>query len=387
VNEQANVGVGRIRSWLVFGVVFRVLGRPVLLAAVALATAVGMPCAVLFASNGLRAVDVVALVHRSWAARVLLWSGWLALSVPALRIVFDAPGARSLRSFRLPRVPLRSALVLLALSVESPWGILFARGGGLGPAWAVLALGICAAGFAHAAAAQRRFALAFAVTLAVLAAFPPSWVLGVAGTLVMPYALGRAWALVPEQRSFRLRAIRPTYAFLALYLAHALRLARSARGRLMVALTAGTTGALGLVFSLQNDPTARPVARALSALCLPLTLAAAVCVSPVTESEACLRVHLRALRTPRAFVVGAFVCAVATPSSVLAATTGMAAGGPAHVQRGLLVLALLGWGSALSAAVALWGRVLEARARRSAGMFAAGVTLIAALGFVGANLW
>jgi hypothetical protein len=49
--------------------------------------------------------------------------------------------------------------------------------------------------------------------------------------------------------------------------------------------------------------------------------------------------------------------------------------------------ALVAWALLLSVAVALWGRWLEARARRTAGTFAAGVTLIAALALVSASSW
>ncbi len=387
MSEQSRSAWDRVRTITVFRAVLAVLGRPAQLSALALAVALGIPCAILFTSNGLRAVDVVALVQRSFAARGSLWLGWLVLSMPALRVLFEAPGTRSLRSLRLPRAPLLAALSLLALSIELPWGVLFLRGGGIVQAWAVLALSICAAGFAHAGLCKPRWLGALAATLAVLALFPPSLALALGASLVAPLALARAWALVPEQPGLRFRAIVPTHPFIALYLAHVLRLLRVARSRLMVALAAGLSGAIGLVFSLQNDPTTRPIARALAALCLPLTLAAAVCVAPIAESEARLRMQLRSLRVPRSLVLGAFLCAIATPSSALAATTSVAASGAAHTSLAWLTLALLGWAWALSAAVALWGRLLEARSRRSAGVFAAGVTLIAALGLVGASAW
>lgn len=387
MTEQRGVVWGRARAITVIRAVFAVLGRPTQRSALAVAVALGIPCAVLFTSNGLRAVDVVAMMQRSIVARGLLWAGWLALSVPALRSLFDAPGTRSLRALRLPRVPLFVALSLLALNVELPWGILFARGGGVVQAWAVLALAICAGGFAQAAWCRPRWGAAFALTCAVVVLVPPGLVVAVFASGVAPFALARAWAHVPEQPGLRFRALRPTSAFTALYLSHVLCLLRAARSRLMVALAAGASGAIGLVFSLQNDPTVRPFPRALSVLCLPLTLAAAVCVAPLLEAEARLRVPLRSLRVSRAFVLAAFLTAVATPSSALAATTAAAASSAGHVSLALLVLALMAWAWALSTAVALWGRLLEARARRSAGIFVAGVTLIAALGLIGANAW
>jgi hypothetical protein len=176
-------------------------------------------------------------------------------------------------------------------------------------------------------------------------------------------------------------------ALFALYLTHLLRLARSARSRLFVAIASGTAGGVGLCYSLSNDPTERPVPRALSALALPLTVAAAACVAPVIESEARLRVLLRSLRVPQTLIVLAFLGAIATPSSALAASAGVAASVTSAVVPAEMAPALVAWALLLSVAVALWGRWLEARARRTAGTFAAGVTLIAALALVSASSW
>jgi hypothetical protein len=371
----------------VLGAIFVVLGRPALRSAIALGVALGIPAAILFASNGLRAVDIVRLMRHSRIARSLLWTGWLALSVPALRVLFDAPGTRTLRALRPSRRALSAGLFVLASAIELPWTILFASGGGAVSAWAALTLAV-ALGSACIVAARRRSGFWLAALLSALIASDPSaWLAAVCGTALAPVALFAAWRTALEQPALRVRVLRPTRPLFALYLAHMLRLLRAARTRLLIVLAAGLSGGIGLIFSLGNDPTERPLQRALSALALPLTLAAAACVEPVIESEARLRLLLRSCRVPRAVMVAAFLLAIASPSSALAAGTGVAASAAAQVSPLLLSLTLIAWALALSLAVALWGRLLEARSRRSAGAFAAGVTLIAALALISVLSW
>jgi hypothetical protein len=363
------------------------LGRPLIRNALALCVALGIPAAILFSSNGLRAKDVVTLAHHSLLARGLLWLAWLALSAPALHVLFEAPGSRTLRALRVPRAALVCALFLLASVTQLPWALLFARGGGLVAAWAAVTLALGLSASALVALRRPRWALLLALGAALLAADLPPLVVALVGSVWAPCALHAGWSCALEQPSARWRLMRPTHPLLALYAAHALGLARAARSRLLVALVSGVGGALGLAYSLRNDPTERPVVRALAALALPLTLGAAACVAPLLESEARLRWLLRSLRVPRAFVLSAFLLAVATPSSALAATTGIALSTAAHTSMSALGAALLGWALALSCAVAAWGRFLEWRARRSAGAFAAGVTLIAALALLLALSW
>lgn len=369
------------------GAVLAVLGRPARLSALALSVALGIPAAILFSSNGLRAADIVALAHRSFLARSLLWAAWLTLSAPALSVFLEAPGSKTLRSLGLPRGPLVGSLLLLAGVIELPWAILFASGAGWVAAWAA-ALQAVALGASFSAARRRpRWALYFALGGAWLVVEPPTAVAAVVGSVWAPVALHAAWRVALEQPRLHWRLTRPTYPLLALYLTHLLRLVRSARSRLTLALVLGAGGGAGLVFSLRNDPTDRPLQRALTAMALPLTLAAAACVAPVIESEARVRALLRSLRVSRGIVVSAFLLAIATPSSALAATAGAAASNAAHAHTGVLSAALLAWAATLSSAVGGWARLLEWRARRTAGTFAAGVTLIAALALLGAFSW
>ena len=371
----------------VLGAVFRVLGRPALLNALALSVALGIPAAILFSSNGLRAADIVALLHRSVLARGLLWGAWLTLSAPALSALFDAPGSKMLRALALPRAPLVGSLFLVAGVIELPWATLFARGAGSLAAWAAVTQAVALGASASAAWRRPRWALYVALGGAWLAVDPPTAVAAVCGSVWAAVALHAAWRFALEQPRLRFRLTRPTHPLLALYLTHLLRLVRAARSRSMLAAALGSAGALGLLFSLRNDPTERPLQRALTAMALPLTLAAAVCVAPVIDSEARLCWLLRATRVPRSFVLLAFLLAIATPSSALAASTGVVTSSAAHVSPGVLGAALLAWALTLSGAVAAWGRLLEWRARRTAGAFAAGVTLIATLALVGAFSW
>ncbi|HWZ92459.1 MAG TPA: hypothetical protein VNW92_26520 [Polyangiaceae bacterium] len=380
--ERRAIGVARVLRAVV-----AVLGRPVHLNALALSVALGIPAAILFSSNGLRATDIVALLHRSWRARCLLWAGWLALSAPALSVLFSAPGTNTLRALRLPRAPLLGSLFLLAVLIELPWAVLFARGAGASAAWAALTLAVALAASSSAALRRRRWLVWFVLGGVFVAADPPAALAGLCGSLWALYALHVAFRCAPEEPGLRLRLLRPSHPFLALYLAHLLRLARAARSRLLVALVSGATGGIGLWFSLRNDPTERPLPRALAALALPLTLAAAACVAPVLESEARLRALLRSLRVSRGLVLSAFLLAIATPSSALATTTGAAASTACRASAAGLAAALLAWALTLSCAVAAWGRLLERRGRRTAGTFAAGVTLIATLALFTAYSW
>lgn len=121
--------------------VWRVLARPVLLRAIALGIAVGIPAFVISAGNGLRAVDVLAWLHRSLPVRGAFWAGWLVLSAPAMRLVFVAPGSVCLRALRLPRAPFLFALFTLCAAVQVPWGVLFVRGAGWGASLGAALLG------------------------------------------------------------------------------------------------------------------------------------------------------------------------------------------------------------------------------------------------------
>ena len=71
--------------------VVRALARPVLVRTLAVAIAVGIPAALVFSPSGMRAADLVHLLHDSQLARALLWATWLLFAATPARAVFDAP--------------------------------------------------------------------------------------------------------------------------------------------------------------------------------------------------------------------------------------------------------------------------------------------------------
>jgi len=204
---------------------------------------------------------------------------------------------------------------------------------------------------------------------------------------VLPFALHAAWHSAPEQRAFGWRLTRPTWRVLALYCTHLLRLARSERSRLTTAVVTSAAGSAGLILSFRNDLGERPLQRALTVMALPLVVTAALCVAPLLENERRLRALLRSLRVPRAVGLAAFLFAVATPSSALAAGSGAVVAVACQLSVSALGAALIAWGAGLGFAVATWGRLLEARPRPSTGTFVAGVSLIATLATAGAYAW
>ena len=358
-----------------------------LLQTIALGVALGIPATILSAGNGLRAVDVIALMHRSLTARALLWTGWLILAGPALLRVFVGPGATTLRALRLPRVHLLGSLFMLGTLTQLPWAIFFLRGAGLLGGFAALTWAVALGAAVIAAPRRPPWFAALALGAAFIACDPALVIWACCGSVLAPFALHAAWRSAPERRASSFRWTRPSQRLVALYVNHLLRLARAERSRLTMALVTSATGCAGMILSLRNDPSERPVQRALTVMALPLTVAAALCITPLLENERQLRTLLRSLRVPRSIVLSAFFLGVATPSSALAATSGVVTGAMAHLPMSGLSSALVAWASCLSCVVAIWGRLLERRARRTAGTFVAGATLIAALATVGAYSW
>jgi hypothetical protein len=190
-----------------------------------------------------------------------------------------------------------------------------------------------------------------------------------------------------EQPALRLKLTRPGSALGALYVGHVLRLLRVERSRLSAALSAAAAGSAAMVLSLRNDPSERPVQRALAVMALPLSVATAVCVAPLLENERRLQALLRSLRVRQRAILIAFLLAVVTPSSAFAATSSVVVSASAQLECTSMGIALSSWAVALGCAVALWGRFLERRTQRGPGTFMAGVTLIAVFAIIGASVW
>jgi hypothetical protein len=366
---------------------FAVCGRSLVLRSSALGIALGVPATILSAGNGIRALDVTRLMHHSLAVRAVLWGGWLILAAPALSCVFAGPGTLTVRALRLPRASLLFALFVLAALPQLPWLILFARGAGVVQAWAALTWAVALGASLIAIPRRAAWFVVLALGAAIIAWDPTAAIWACSGTFSVPFALHAAWHSALEQRNFRWRLTRPTWPVLSLYATHLLRLARSERSRLTTAVVTSATGSAGLISSFTNDFDERAVQRALTVMALPLAVAAALCVAPLLENERRMSALLRSARVPRTVALAAFLFAVATPSSALAAGSGVVVAAACQLSVSAFGVALIAWGASLGFAVAIWGRLFHARTRHGTGVFVAGVSLIATVATAGAYAW
>src|SRR5262249_22315791 len=130
------------------------------------------------------------------------------------------------------------------------------------------------------------------------------------------------WRSALDRADRPMVVLRRTHRFPALVAAHLLRFVRAAKMRVTVGAMNALLGGVAAALSLRNEPSARPAHPALAILALPLCICAAVFVRPAFESERALQPMLRSARTPRAFVIAAFIFAIAIPASALGATSG-----------------------------------------------------------------
>jgi len=100
-----------------FGALVEVLARTSGAAALrrALPTYLGLSviAVILFAGNGVRSSDVVALA-----------AAWLLLALPAARALIAAPSAFLIRTWPIPRAHLLGVTIAMLVLVESPWLLL-----------------------------------------------------------------------------------------------------------------------------------------------------------------------------------------------------------------------------------------------------------------------
>lgn len=362
------------------------LTRPVATRALAVMVAVGIPAFVVFSPNGLSARELIRLMHASVWIRGFLWAGWILLATPAVRPLFEAQGTTTLRSLRLPAVPLVVATALLASAVQLPWIVLFARGAGTVAAASALACAVSLQSSIGVAARRKRYtAVVLVLAAVVLRDLPAAWTLMLGG-VTAPWCLLRAWRVAPERPLRAFRWLRPTTPFLALYGTHLLRLTRSARPRLITAAMLTAAGALAVCAGFRNDPGERSLARALTILTTPLAVTAALCVAPLLECEAMLRLMLRSLRVRRRTIVAAFLLALGTPASALAASAGAVTTAANTGLPAAAPVTFSMWAAALALPIGVWGRRHEQLGRPSSSKFVAGVLLVvlAALAMVSA---
>lgn len=339
--------------------VLRTIGRPAILRATASFVAVGLPSTIVFGPQGTRAADLTRALHASLGLRLVLWTGWLVIFAPAAWAVFRAPGTSTLRALQLPARSRLAALVLLLGFGGLPWVLLFGRGEG-----GLAALGaITTAITIEAAAIARRpvgLGLGAVAALAVIAD-PPGWLRAALGVgLVLP-AVEIAWRSAPESRRRRFdprtaplwRAIAAPSALVRL---HWLRLARAESSRLLLALAFSALGGAGLL-TLGSEDVARPIQRALAVTALPFVVVAAILAPPLVAAEIAIRPFLRSLSVRRALVMGAFLVALTTPTTALAATVSVAAsacGSRGGVFGAWITFAVSGWVAILTFVVGIW---------------------------------
>jgi len=388
--SQVAVAMGAIRTRRSLEVargVVRALARPVLVRALAVAIAAGIPAALVFSPSGMRAADLVHLLHASPLARALLWATWLLFAAAPARAVFDAPGSSTLRALCLPRGPRLAALLFLSSLVHAPWMALFARGGGVLEAWGATMLAVAMEAALVVAARRPRTWAVVAVLAGSLVLEAPLLLRAVAGTLLAVGFVERAWAVGAEQRVGALRIVRPSPPVVALTVMYLLRLVRAERSRAAIAVLSAAAGTVGLVVA-HAEPSERPLPRALAILALPLVVVAAVCVAPILECEAVARAALVSLRgSRRPVMVAAFAFAIAVPASALGATASATATACAQAVPLGFAGPIAVWGAALGEVVAAWGRVHEGWRRGSAALFSAGVAAIALVAAMVASAW
>jgi hypothetical protein len=357
-------------------------GRPVLRRASAMAAGIGIAATIVFGGSGLPPADLVHLLHGSLPARAALWTGWTMVAGAVMAPAFDAPGTRTLRAMRLPRTLLLASLLALTGAVQAPWAILFLLGDGPLRAAAVTALAIALPCSLMVAARRPRSAPLSLAAMALVAWDGPASLTLPPAVVLAALVLHVAWLRGQERGGSLWRVTRPLPAVLALALAHLLRLTRVERARLSFAALGAAAGCTLLSFSLRNDPTERPVHRAVLFMALPLTLAAATLAPPALDSEHQLLPWLRSLRVRAVAVVAAFALALATPSSALAAGAGAVAGAAGGVSAAHLGLALACFSLVIASAVAAWARLHDRTRNRNPIVFVLGAVGLAMI-FVG----
>jgi hypothetical protein len=369
-----------IRSgWNVVRAMLVTAGRPVLRRALAFWTAVGVVATIIFAGNGMRARDLTCLFHAGVGARAVLGVAWVSVATPVVACAFDAPGTRTLRTLPVRRGVWVGLLGILALVVQAPCGVLFARADGPLTALVEMLLAVAIEVAVVAVTRKARYALVAiaAIALVILDARPTLALAPAAGLAAA--SIAGAWRVAFDRSGRDMRLTWRMSPVLVLTIAHLLRMVRVARARVALATGSAAVGALALGLSLRNDPPARPLGRVLAVLALPITLCAAVLVDPVRETEYHVRALARVTRTRWTTLLAAFALALTTPSAALAATAATIAGAFAHVPPLPLGGAASAWAAPIACAIAAWAYWHDRRPQRSPVLFVVGIFVVAML--------
>ena len=358
--------------WAIARFVMATSGRAAMVRAVHLFGAIAIASTIIFAGHGLDAADVTTMMHRSLAARVVLWLVWIALATFPISAAFDAPGTRILRSLvrtdRRSRIAIVGLLVALLVVAQAPIIVLELRGDGWRSAFATTFLAVA---FCASASSGKRVVVALASALVVIDHTSASIFFA---PLLAVVSVQHAWLTAFNGRS-AIRIVRRSPKSIALALTYLARMIRSARTRLHTAALFMLAAGAALALTLRNDPDARPTQRALVVFAFPLCLASSMLATPALETESLLLPLLRSTRTKAVTLALAMALALAVPTTAFAATASTAAAIASHASW-LMVAASTALSLATAFAIALWAR--QSRHARRSSTFTVGVIAIAA---------
>jgi hypothetical protein len=319
---------------------------------------------ILFAGNGLRAADVVALARGSLPVRGALLAAWLLLALPAARAVVTEPAAFWVRVWPVPRAVALAVVAALLAAAEAPWILLWAKGAGVAAGGAAAVVAIAGHGIVLGRPRTRWEAAAAAAWVAAVAALRWPALAALAAAPAAALGVRRAWIAAPERIGVRRAARvvvagrRPAVTWARALLA---MLARGQRPSVVRALWFLAGGALAARLAIANNGVDDPArARAIWRVAAALAAAwgAAGLVGGVRRIEAQARwlldVSGASARSRRA---GAWL-ALVVPGAALGAVAGAglaAAGVPfaaaAAVLDGAVAAAV---GAAVVAACGRW---------------------------------
>jgi hypothetical protein len=256
-------------------VLTRTAGLPALLRALPAFAAIALAATILFAGNGMRAADLVALAERAPAVRAALWGAWLLVTIPAARVLLETPETFFLRSLPVP--PWHFWLVhgaQLAL-LQLPWAMLWLRGGGLVTGLAAIMLAVAADALWIARPRSARDLLALASLVAALALPLPSALRLALGLFAAPLGIASAWTRAPGKGVSVGAGLVHGGPASALLLAHAAVIGRRDLLLLLRGLVLALLGAVILALVVRNNPGAGISLESFALIVAPLPLALA----------------------------------------------------------------------------------------------------------------
>jgi hypothetical protein len=215
--------------------------------------ALAIASSVLFSPDGMRAADLLHVVATSPATAAFLWSGWLVLTMPAARVLFETPETFFLRALPVP--PWHFWLVHAAhlLALQTPWMLLWLRGEGLVAALAAGAIAVAASAIIVARPQAARDLLASGLVLLAVAVPLPALVRLGLGLVASALAVPVAWSRATSRSVRRGRARVGGSAALALLLTHAVVLARRDATTLLRGVLAVILGAAAFALLARSN--------------------------------------------------------------------------------------------------------------------------------------